>query len=274
MNKNLIEIIKQLVMRTTNGLKANLLGPKYVHKEFIFSLRNFNPTTTLAHTYLNANSMNSSDAQSIDEKTLSTIENNALNHINNFEEKTHTDLARMVTDYQHNMEVKAKMSGKSVEELRTTDEGIKASKALSHSMNDYLKKMNTSVETITENELHVAANFGAFDGILHTAKSMGISDPTVCKLGVNDNKKCKHCKKLWMADDEISPRVYKLSELAGAAGDWKNPVASISTTHPNCRDILTLLSPGFGFEGGKIVYKGKDPATGQPWDEYSKQRNL
>jgi hypothetical protein len=273
MNKSLIEIIKQIVMNATQGLKANLLGPKYVHKEFTFSLKNYNPATTIAHAYMNSNTMNSADPNSIDKKTLESLENNALNHINKLEEEAHTNVSRITQDYLHNLEIKAKISGKTVEEIKNTKEGKKANKDFTSSINDYISKMNTSASTITDSEIHSAANFGAFDGILHAAKSMGVSDPTVVKLGIREGK-CKHCYKLWMLDDQFTPKAYKLGELSGTAGDWRNPVASIAVTHPNCNCVLTILSNGFGFEGGKIVYKGKDPATGQPWDEYSKQRNL
>jgi len=77
---------------------------------------------------------------------------------------------------------------------------------------------------------------------------------------------CNHCWHLWTMPDKATPKVYKMSELSGSPGHWKNPSASISPTHVHCRDILTVLMPGFGFEGSKIVYKGKD------YDEYKKQR--
>lgn len=41
----------------------------------------------------------------------------------------------------------------------------------------------------------------------------------------------------------------------------------------NCRDILTTILPGFGFDGsGNVTYKGKF-ADGTPWDEYEHQRS-
>jgi hypothetical protein len=121
-------------------------------------------------------------------------------------------------------------------------------------------------------ELHNSQNVGALDGIIGMSKSMGISDPTIFKIGILDESRCKHCWRLWTLEDKITPRVYKLSELDGSPGEWKNPVASVSPTHINCRDILTVLMPGFGFEGGKIAYKGRD-SSGQMWDEYKNQKS-
>jgi hypothetical protein len=272
MNNNLIKIIKNLVLGTTEGLKANLLGPNFVSKSFTFTLKDYNPQSTLGHAYVNANTMHSSSPDSMDKKTLKAIENNALNHIEGLEQKSFTDISRMITDYTHDLEVKSKILGVSAEDLSYKDEGKELYKKFRDNLNGYVDKMKSSATTIVENELNTAANFGAFDGILHAAQNMGIEDPTVCKLGVNDEKKCKHCWRLWMSEDKITPRVYKLSELAGSPGDWKAPIASVSTTHPNCRDVLTLLSPGFGFEAGRITYKGRDE-NGHLWDEYSKQKS-
>jgi hypothetical protein len=82
------------------------------------------------------------------------------------------------------------------------------------------------------------------------------------------NHNCKYCWSLWTrGDDKVTPRVYKLSELSANPGNPKNPDPSVSPTHISCRDILTILMPGFGFDdAGKITY------IGNGHDEYAKQR--
>jgi len=83
------------------------------------------------------------------------------------------------------------------------------------------------------------------------------------------NHNCKHCWSLWTMPDKVLPRIYKMSELSGSPGDdYKNPSPSISPTHISCRDVLTVLMPGFGFsKDGNVEYIGNNH------DEWTKQRS-
>lgn len=139
---------------------------------------------------------------------------------------------------------------------------------------DAQSKIKNHMEVITETEVANAQNYGAFDGILGAAKASGIDDPTVFKIPVTDTTLCKTCKDLWLLPGTTIPKVYKLSELKADNPDYKNPVASISVTHPFCRCHLSFLGYGFGYNAsGSVDYKGKQP-DGTFWDEYKRQRGM
>lgn len=106
-------------------------------------------------------------------------------------------------------------------------------------------------------------------GIEQLGASIGVDDPVVCKLGVVDEKLCVNCKKLWHSKENLFiPKVYKLSELKdGYNKDYKNPVPTVSCTHPHCRHTLTMIPPNYGFDQrGNITFKNFG------YDEYVDQR--
>jgi hypothetical protein len=198
----------------------------------------------------------------------------AENYIDHMEQKTLADVTRVVSNTSSEIETQAKLTGQSERDVLLSDKGQSLLKDLKSELKDQKKKIDRTAELIANHELYNAQNFGAFDGILHAARSIGIEDPTIIKIGVLDQKRCKHCWRLWTQADQKTPRAYKLSELSASSGDPKNPDPSISPTHPNCRDVIVSLFPGFGFDAdGKIAYKGIDPDTNKPWDEHSKQRS-
>jgi hypothetical protein len=94
-------------------------------------------------------------------------------------------------------------------------------------------------------------------GIQQVGASLGVDDPTIARLGVWDDKICDACLKLWhQPDNQKIPRVWKMSELqSGYNTDQKNPVPTVSSTHPRCRHILTIVPPSFGYdENGRIKF--------------------
>ena len=59
---------------------------------------------------------------------------------------------------------------------------------------------------------------------------------------------CNYCKEFYMLPDNITPRVYKLSELKSGYMDRKNPEPHLSPLHPNCfltTDGKVLTDKGF-----------------------------
>lgn len=83
------------------------------------------------------------------------------------------------------------------------------------------------------------------------------------------NHNCKVCRALYLHSDEITPKVYKLSEVAAQPIDTKGgkkQIPSIAPTHPNCRCLTSHLLPGWGFKDGKLHY------FGEGYDEWEEQR--
>lgn len=119
-----------------------------------------------------------------------------------------------------------------------------------------LDKATQYIDTLAQTETRNMQAYAEKEGITRVAATVGVEDPTVCKLGVIDDKLCDNCKKLWHQKDLKTPKLYKLSELQeGYNQDWKNPVPTLGPTHPHCRHVLTFIAPNFGFNSeGKIEF--------------------
>lgn len=277
MNKEVQDGIKDAVKMMFQSLRLNLLGPQGIDKAYAFVLKDikYDPQNTVTNMYLQANSINNPEIKDPskleDADTLVRIRVVAEQYISQLEEKTIADIQRLVASFYSEAELKSKITGESIEDILKSNEELIDN--LTKQIQEVKEKVYNAVKVLVDHELHTAQNYGAMDGILEAAKASGIDDPTVAKIGVLDDVRCVHCWRLWTLEDKITPKVYKLSELSASPGHWKNPVASVSPTHPNCRDVLITIMPGFGFDAsGKIVYKGIDPKTNKLWDEYSYQR--
>lgn len=266
LTQRLQNTIEKFIRRSFASLRMNLLGPDSVPKSLIFSLRDFSPQTTLVSNYLAAHSINSLDPKSVDDQTVNKIKNVASNYIDAIEQKSVADVMRIIGEKYDNLALQAKREDKSIREVVLSEAGQKVLSALEEELDKQKAKTNKAVDLLVNHELHNAQNAGALDGIVGAAKSMGIDDPTVFKIGVLDDDRCPYCWRLWTLKDKVTPKVYKLSELSGSPGNYKNPEPSVNPTHPNCRDVLTFLMPGFGLEGSRIVY------VGNQHDEFKKQR--
>lgn len=77
---------------------------------------------------------------------------------------------------------------------------------------------------------------------------------------------CSECKKLHLLPDEQTPRVWKMSEVGAGYHKKGDPAPKVGGLHPHDRCTIQTLPPGYGFEGGRITYIGKDH------DEFAKQR--
>ncbi len=275
LTKSLQRILEEIIRKSFNGFRLNLLGPDRVNKAFVMSFKgsNYDPNTSLGSAYLHANAINTSDPRAVDVSTINRIKDVAEKYVDQLEQKSIADITRIISEHIAEIETQSKISGQSMRDILLSDAGQDIIKSIKEQLTIQKERIDKAASVIAEHELYNAQNYGAFDGVLAAAKAVGISDPNVCKIGVMDDKRCKHCWRLWTLEDKVTPRVYKLSELNAAPGDWKKPDASVSPTHPNCRDVIITLMPGFGFDGGKITYKGLDPQTGKLWDEYSKQRS-
>lgn len=260
------KIIEDYVTKAFGSLRLNLIGPEALPKALVFSFKTFDPKTTLASNYLAANSLNSPTATSVDQDTIKKVQTVAKYYIDSLEKKSMADISRVIGEKYDNLILQAKREDKDIQDLIRSSAGEEIMKQIETELNSQKEKMDKAADMLVNHELHNAQNVGALDGIIGVSKAVGISDPTVFKIGVLDDHRCKYCWALWTMPDKVTPRLYKLSELSGSPGHWKNPEPSVSPTHVNCRDILTVLMPGFGFSpDGKIVYVSQDH------DEYAKQ---
>lgn len=267
-SKIMQEIMKSYISRLFESLRLQLLGPQHIKgKAIVFSVRDFDPKTTLASNYLNSYSYNSIDEKGIDPKAIDKIQDVAASYIDSLEKKSLADMTRIIGSQSDNLVLQAKRDNVSIKEVIQTKTGKLALQTIKAELENQKDKIANSVDRLVTHELHNAQNFGALDGILGASKAMGINDPVVFKVLVDDERLCPVCRKLWLSADGITPKLYKLSELQATSPGPKALVAAVAPQHINCRCVLTTLVPGFAFnETGRIVY------IGEGHDEYKKQR--
>lgn len=174
-----------------------------------------------------------------------------------------------LTDISHNyMEAeRLKRVNKILQDIAAADTRREAAKAVSENID----KATSYMDTLAVTETRIVQAHAEKDGITRLASSIGIDDPIVAKLGITDTKLCKACRKLWHRPGNIAiPRVYKLSELKDGYNKSQNdPIATHNPTHPNCRHVLTMIPPGYGFDQGGVI-----KFIGFGHDEYAHQQEL
>jgi hypothetical protein len=268
MTKKVQSFISEYIEKMFNGFRLNLLGPDKHQKGFMFSVRKFDPKTTLAYHYLQGNTLNSVKAIPSDEKTVKKITDVAENYVEALEQKTKADVTRIVGEAFDNINLISKTHNISYKEASQTQEASKYLKDMEEALAEQKSKTLNAADLIVGTEVHNSQSLGILDGIIGASKSMGIKDPTCFKLVIADERLCPVCRKLWLLPDGITPKVYKLSELsAGPGTDRKNPQPSVMITHFRCRCLISLLLPSFGFQNGKISFIGNNH------NEWEHQRN-
>jgi hypothetical protein len=124
---------------------------------------------------------------------------------------------------------------------------------------DVFGRAEDDVKRILDTEASNARNTGTLDGIIKVNAATGIEDPIVYFVVVRDDSLCDECKRLHLLDDEITPRVYYLSELGHGYHKPGESSPKIGGLHPHCRCSLVTLMPGYGFDGaGMVTWKGFD----------------
>lgn len=128
---------------------------------------------------------------------------------------------------------------------------------------DYLNKelkgvfdsVTAPLETVVRTEAINAQNVSKMDEIIKVNSVLGISDPVVFFICKHDSYNCSTCKDLHLLEDEITPRLWYLSELSSGYFKKGQTVPSILGIHPRCRCCLTTLAPSGGFdENGKVTH--------------------
>jgi hypothetical protein len=128
--------------------------------------------------------------------------------------------------------------------------------------------ITAGVRRIAETETTTGRNLGLLEGINKLAALNNVEDPVVFWVIVRDAHVCDECVSLHMLTDGITPRVWKLSEVAGGYHKRGDGVPSVRGLHPHCRCMLTTLMPGYGFDGG-----GHVKFVSSDHDEYARQHS-
>jgi hypothetical protein len=173
-------------------------------------------------------------------------------------ESLKTDM--MATIESHLMPIFDRREGQQIYEV--LKDKNKYSKNLAATLRGKVDNWEHRWRTIVTTELNRASNWGSMDAIITANPNRQPDEIYVYKSGPSDEATCKHCLKFWFLADGITPKVYKMSDLMNngsnigrKAKDW---LPTIDSTHPNERHILHEITPGWGFNGSNLTYKGKD----------------
>lgn len=139
------------------------------------------------------------------------------------------------------------------------------STVLGGQLSSIMESAEDGVKKIVDTEATHVRNVGTLDGILKVNTAAGVDDPTVFFIVVRDEHLCDECKRLHLLDDEVTPRVWKLSQLGHGYHKRGEENPKLGGLHPHCRCSLGTLLPGYGFKAGMVHYISPDH------DEYSKQ---
>lgn len=134
-------------------------------------------------------------------------------------------------------------------------------------LQEEMSKARSHMKAIAESEATKLRNLGTMMDISRVAANLGDDDPTVFFVVVKDGSTCKECIRLHLMPDQITPRLWKFSELKQGYHKRGEDNPSAFGLHPHCRCTLTYLSAGFGFDmHGRVTYKRED------YNAYSRQR--
>lgn len=138
---------------------------------------------------------------------------------------------------------------------------------VNEALEEEMRKASSGLMTIVESESNKLKNLGTMMDIARVAASVGDEDPTVFFVVVRDGTTCKECLRLHLMPDQVTPRLWKFSELKQGYHKRGDNTASAFGLHPNDKCTLTYLSEGFGFnEKGRVTYQNED------YDGHKEQR--
>lgn len=130
-----------------------------------------------------------------------------------------------------------------------------------------LGTITRDVQRIAETEATAVRNVGVIEGITRNSVLAGEDDPVIFFRVVRDPPwPCDECKRIHLLPDQITPRVYKLSEVKMGYHKKGEDQPCMSGLHPNCQCLPAACPRGYGFSAGSLVFKSLD------WDEFAHQR--
>ena len=243
MNKTLSKTIKLAINALFERAKARFLGSSYDGPRiYVQVIDEAKPEDTLEGAFRHALFMNLGARAKVNDKLLDAQEEELDSVIDALKEKTKLDV------------------------LRAVQEG--SEKKVMEAMDRAEKHM----ELIASTEVRRSQSLAELSSAHQFASASGLGDPTVFFVGVNDNKMCNICKKMYYVGGAPPvPKVFKLSQVQTSylkKKEWDGETPHTSG-HPRCRHSMTVLAPGFTFNGsGRVVWKDLG------WDEYEERKKL
>lgn len=242
-----IRAIEKAVDHTFDRLKVRLLGPQSVGKRIYVG---YTRQYSLPGLFEQAAR---EEGVAADLMTLNQLLKVAGGYVDATREKTKARVVREVQGFLADAH-----KGGIDTDLRTVLEG---------KLSEVWSETAHAVRRIIDTEATHTKNVGVLDGIVRINSAAGIEDPLVYFVVVRDKDLCNECKRLHLLPDEITPRVWKMSEVGSGYHKKGESNPKMGGLHPHCRCSLVTLMPGYGFDGkGMVTYISKNH------DEYAKQR--
>jgi hypothetical protein len=244
------ESISFAVEKMFDALAYKFLGniPKLREKSPFFSAT---PIFSLANLFLQA--MNNKEPNSYDKDVLKSVLNTSYGYIEGLKSKTSSNVVQAVDAL--------------IREAKANNAHVDAGQ-VSEIISSEMKKARSHMKLIAEAESTKTRNLGHTMEIVDRSKHEDIQDPNVFFVIVRDGATCKECLRLHMMPDQVTPRVWKMSELSMGYHKRGEDRPSACGEHPHCRCSLQQLPPGWGFKNGFVSFIALD------YDEYKTQRNL
>lgn len=234
-----IMTIHKAVDRVFDNAKARFLGPDFVAKRlYIGYTRHFSLPGLFE-------AANREEGVAADLKVLHQLLKVAETYLDASREKTKAKVVSTVQAFISN----AHHQDQEEVDIRTV---------LGGQLADVYTETVSHVRQIAEAEANHTKNLGVLDGIVRINTAMGIDDPMVYFVVVNDKDLCPECKRLHLLDDGLTPRVWYLSEVGHQYHKRGDPQPKMAGLHPHCRCSMVTLMPGYGFVAGRVSYIAKD----------------
>lgn len=244
------EAIANVVESMFDNIALQLIGeiPKLKNKKIltISSKRNFG----LGHLFVQA--MQNRAPNPVEADVLKSLLESAYGYVESLKNRTKSNVTERIDGIIREAGLKGRQASESEVQAILADE---------------LKKARTHMKAIAESEATKLRNLGTMMDISRVAANLGDDDPTVFFVVVKDGSTCKECIRLHLLPDQVTPRLWKFSELKQGYHKRGEESPSAFGLHPHCRCTLTYLSYGFGFDNlGKVTYRKED------YNAYIRQR--
>jgi hypothetical protein len=251
MNSSSKEQIAEVVEKMFDSIALQFIGdiPKLKNKKMlvISSKRNFG----LSHLFIQA--MQNKVPNAIEQDVLKSLLESAFGYIESLKNKTKSN----VTERLDGLFREANLNNRETDFSSVRDV-----------LAEELSKAKSHLRAIAESEATKLRNLGTMMDISRVAANLGDNDPTVFFVVVKDGSTCKECLRLHLMPDQVTPRLWKFSELKQGYHKRSDDNPSAFGLHPHCRCTLTYLSSGFGFnKSGLVSYQN------EKYDAFASQRN-
>lgn len=212
--------------------------PKLQHKKVM--LIGFEQSINLVNLFVQ--SMNNKWLNNIENDVLKVILSGASNYIDILKNKTSNNIIQRLEGIAR--------------EARLENDKIPESQ-INKIVEEELGKAKSDLETIALSESTKARNLGMVMDISRAAATDGEKDPVVGFAGINDDKTCKECLRLFLMSDGVTPKLYKLSECSAGYFKRGDSFPSILGLHPRCRHTPFMVPSDWGFDkSGHLSFIG------------------